>query len=399
MRSRTPSLRFPAHALLVGLVLTLGLPASAEEALFVHATSLNLRAEPRPKANVVRQLAIGAQCQVLAEKKGGWVQLSCDGATGWTMRDLLGPAKPDPEQLLAQARDEKLSFRNRHTFALRALTLKPGDEEALRLTRETFFHNEHDALQNAPEEENISDPSTHFVESCDSEKLGVDACVTEALSRDKEGKPVDVVWSKADVRGARFVALMLMGQGELQVWGGEFTQQEKGRLWATPYRGYSANPSDALFHALVGRPRNEQDPKFIDPAGLKAMRKLIRELPQRWLEVDSSNGLRVFSFCDKYVEIKVHPDEGVMGSLYFDYIQDGESFTIRSVEQQGTQLIFTLREKSKSPLKLEYPWKSTTGRTLPVGRWSGGKFGDNPVLYVPFARRGELVEEVSPCEH
>jgi len=70
--------------------LTLGLSARAEEALFVQATSLNLRAEPRTRANVVTQLPIGAQCQSLAEKKGGWVQLSCDGKTGWTMRDLLG---------------------------------------------------------------------------------------------------------------------------------------------------------------------------------------------------------------------------------------------------------------------------------------------------------------------
>jgi len=66
--------------------------------MYVSAATLNCRAEPEPRANVLEKLSRG-DAVTAGETQGHWVKLDRPGEDCWTVQRFLSESQPEPDPL------------------------------------------------------------------------------------------------------------------------------------------------------------------------------------------------------------------------------------------------------------------------------------------------------------
>lgn len=192
--------------MLLSLLATSVLLASPGDALFVHASALNLRARPKATASIQAVVPIGSACTVVAEAKDGWAELRCAQGRGFGKLDLLGPQPPDHSQLLAQGKEPERPLADALNLLQRAVTLKPDDTATREAFRDLFWRAEFDRLVRSRARKDTLAKETALPEGCE----GTAACAKAALA---PAPDVKVVWEELREQGPDVVSAQLFEDG------------------------------------------------------------------------------------------------------------------------------------------------------------------------------------------
>lgn len=120
-------------------MLALALVVLAADPLFVTATSLNVRAEPKAAGKLVYVARIAETCTPKgAADKGGWVELDCGPFHGFAKAEFLAAQKPTIEALnqrytdLAE-KDDRATWEERFVTLQRLIALgEPPEQSRIR---------------------------------------------------------------------------------------------------------------------------------------------------------------------------------------------------------------------------------------------------------------------------
>ncbi|AKJ08045.1 hypothetical protein ATI61_107482 [Archangium gephyra] len=227
--------------LLLPLLVTAVLQASPGDALFVHASSLNLRAKPKASASIRLQVPIGSPCSVVAVAKDGWAELECLEVKGFGKLELLGASPPDHAQLLAQGREPGRPLADALNLLQRAVTLKPEDEPTQQAFRELYWKAELERLVKArAAKDTLKEPrESPFSEACGDPE----ACVKAALQSES-------VWQDVRVRGTDAVLVQLYADGLFHLRSGAIDTDKRT---VTVQLESLTVPSAAVLRALGAR--------------------------------------------------------------------------------------------------------------------------------------------------
>lgn len=191
---------------LLPLLATTLLHAAPGETLFVQASALNLRSEPKASATLRDQVPIGWACTVVSLHQEGWAELSCPRGKGFGKLELLGPQPPVHAQLLAQGKQPERPLPDALNLLQRAVTLRPDDPPTQMAFRELFWKAELDRLVRARATNRILKKESSLPKGCGY----VSTCMVAALAP-KPGAMV--VWSDLYFRGTDVVFGQLFADG------------------------------------------------------------------------------------------------------------------------------------------------------------------------------------------
>jgi hypothetical protein len=194
---------------LLPLLATTLLHVAPGETLFVQASALNLRTEPKASATIRAQIPIGSGCEVVSLLKEGWAELECPRGKGFGKIELLGTQPPDHARLLAQSQEPGRPLPDALNLLQRAVTLKPNDAPTQKAFRELFWKAELDRLVRARATNKILKKESSLPKEC------VDVTSCAAALAPKPGSKV--VWADGYFRGTDVAVGQLFADGLLHL--------------------------------------------------------------------------------------------------------------------------------------------------------------------------------------
>ncbi|MFP2925084.1 hypothetical protein ACLESO_07680 [Pyxidicoccus sp. 3LG] len=197
--------------------------AQAGGQVFIQGSEVNLRDKATTNAKVVAKVAIGTECLLVKGAPKQWVRLQCGEAEGFTLKSLVGAEKPSVEALLAQAQDTTLDAKVRLDAAMRAATLAPENEQALKLLSERFFDVNFEQLMKDRKKGGLRETSMVMREIVQDLPAVKRETVEEALLRELEKTEYD--WHRFERRRNVFVSAMHR-DGALVVYTGIFASMK-----------------------------------------------------------------------------------------------------------------------------------------------------------------------------
>ncbi|NMO19618.1 hypothetical protein HPC49_12510 [Pyxidicoccus fallax] len=188
--------------------------------VFIQGSEVNLREKPATTAKVVGKVAIATECQHVKAAPKQWVRIRCGDVEGFTLKSLVGAEKPTVEPLLAQAQDASLDARARLDAAVRAATLAPENEQALKLLSERFFDASFEQLQKDQLKGGLREASLVMRRVLQDVPVVKRESGPEGVTRELE--KIEYDWHRIEFRGNAFVSAMYRG-GALAVYAGAFS--------------------------------------------------------------------------------------------------------------------------------------------------------------------------------
>lgn len=356
--------------------------AQAGGPLFIQGSEVNLRDKAAASARVVAKVAIGTECQHVKDAPKQWVRIKCGDAEGFTLKSLVGAEKPSAEALLAQAQDPKLEARVRLDAAMRAASLDPKNEQALKVLSERFFEVNFEQLLKDRKKGGLHEL---FVVQRAEDASGKWEPGEAGLLRELE--KIEYDWHRFELRGNDFVSAMYR-DGTLVVYTGDYESMNEmykledyePEFRVTIESRSSSTVSDVLKLALQQGARTPQeDPKkysfyYAEYPGMPILSpaafRLLRALPKRWHLLAEEGGERfIRSTCDavhtKEIRFDLHrralietgvagmgPD-GLFGEATTDRIADvtrsGSTYTFRYRTAKGKDYTHTLEWPTGMP--------------------------------------------------
>lgn len=392
--------------------------AQAGGALFIQGSEVNLRDKPAANAKVVAKVTIGTGCQHVKDAPKQWVRIKCGDAEGFTLKSLVGAERPSAEALLAQAQDDKLAAKVRLDAAMRAATLDPKNEQALKVLAERFFDVNFEQLYK------------------DQKKGGLHELFRVLRAKDATGKletgeagvlreleKIEFDWHRFELRGNDFVSAMYRG-GALVVYAGDYEsmnelyklQDHEPEFRLTIDSRSSSEVSDVLKLALQQGARTpREDPAKYNPhqaefPGMPILSptafRLLRSLPVRWHYLAEEYGERFIRDTCGWVHtkeirfdlhrralIQVGDSDIELGDDFGESFAESSTHRVADVTRKGSTYTFLLRTDTGKDYTqtLEWPTK------IPgVGVWS--QAGDVPSDLRPYAAgRPRTIEVREQC--
>ncbi|HLL52249.1 MAG TPA: hypothetical protein VK447_01800 [Myxococcaceae bacterium] len=387
MVKTAPPPRFRWALCLVALSASLA-SAQGTGRVFIQGSEVNLRALANANGEVVKKLPIGTECTRLGYSKE-WVRLECGGATGFTLKSLIGAEKPTFDALFAKAQDAKAKVKDRFEAATRAAALDPKNEKALDLLAELFFEVNFEQLDKDSSKGGLHEAVT--IKRKMDHDLGRQRNVEESFIWELE--KIEYDWHQLRLRDGDFVSAMYR-EGSLVVYTGYISPSAgKGRYGKTldtftfnVESRTSSAASESLRLALqrgarVPDPaRQKYDVLEAEYAGMPALKpdayKLFRSLPQRWHLLSGTKGDRyVDGTCNLFNGIELLTDIHRRAVLYAGTFNDpsGNSpaaFRVAEVTKTGASYSLRIQGEKTPPWALTVTWPTEEPN---VARWKGDR--------------------------
>ena len=309
----TTGSRRSLHVWALCLALLGAMPGRAQTggALFIQGSEVNLRDKPAANAKVVAKVAIGTGCQHVKDAPKQWVRIKCGDAEGFTLKSLVGAERPSAEALLSQAQDAKLEAKVRLDAAMRAATLDPKNEQALKVLAERFFDVNFEQLYKDQRKGGLHElfvaPRKILEDQTHLPVIRKPETGEEALLRELE--KIEFDWHRFELRGNDFVSAMYRG-GALVVYTGDYEsikemyklEDDERQFRVTIDSRSSSAVSDVLKLALQQGARTPHEdpgkyvPHYAEFPGMPILSptafRLLRSLPTRWHLLAEENGER-----------------------------------------------------------------------------------------------------------